>query len=65
MFNFGSTGTTTLNKTSLFGTSTPTNQNKIGTNLSFGSATTTTQPSTFASAPFGSTNLFGKKIKIL
>lgn len=64
MFNFGSAATaTTPSNTSLFGTSTPVNQNRTGTSL-FGN-TTTTQPSALTSTPFGSTSLFGNKIRII
>ncbi|CAF3327867.1 unnamed protein product [Rotaria socialis] len=54
MFNSGSAATS--GNTSLFGTSTPVNQNRTSTGL-FGN--TTTQPNTLTSTPFGSTSLFG------
>ncbi|CAF2347697.1 unnamed protein product [Rotaria sp. Silwood2] len=57
MFNFGSTSTTPSN-TSLFGTSTPVNQNRTGSGSLFGN-TTMPQPNTLTSTPFGSTSLFG------
>ncbi|CAF3933372.1 unnamed protein product, partial [Rotaria sp. Silwood2] len=56
MFNFGSTSTTPSN-TSLFGTSTPVNQNRTGSGSLFGN-TTMPQPNTLTSTPFGSTSLF-------
>jgi len=58
MFNLPSS---TPSNTSLFGQSTPINQNRTGSGFLFGN-TTTTQPSTLTSTPFNSTSLFGKTI---
>ena len=58
MFNIGSA---TPSNTSLFGQSTPVNQNRNASGLLFGN-TTATQSNALTSTPFSSTNIFGKKI---
>jgi hypothetical protein len=62
MFNSGGT---TPNNTSLFGQSTPVNQNRTPGSFLFGN-TTTTQPTALTSTPFSSSTLFGNsKISII
>lgn len=57
MFNGG----TTPGSTSLFGQTTPVNQNRTASGFLFNS--TANQPSTLTSTPFASPNLFGKTKK--